>query len=99
ERIDASGLLVTPGFIDPHLHGCGGVDIMDGAYESLNAVSRIVARHGTTAFFPTTVSAPPEVLSAILERLGGLISKPFDGAKPAAPSAAVFATRFTPSMQ
>ena len=41
-RIDASRLLVTPGFIDPHIHGCGGVDVMDGTYESLNAISRII---------------------------------------------------------
>jgi imidazolonepropionase-like amidohydrolase len=27
ERIDASRFLVTPGFIDPHIHGCGGADV------------------------------------------------------------------------
>ena len=30
ERVDASQVLVTPGFIEPHMHGCGGVDVMDG---------------------------------------------------------------------
>src|SRR5438045_4001157 len=52
DRIDASHCVVTPGFIDPHIHGCGGVDVMDGTYESINAVSRILARHGTTSFLP-----------------------------------------------
>ena len=82
ERVDASNLVVTPGFIDPHIHGCGGADVMDGTYESLNVVSRILARHGTTAFLPTTVSAPPDVLTSALEKLGGLMSKNFDGARP-----------------
>jgi N-acetylglucosamine-6-phosphate deacetylase len=80
--VDASRLIVTPGFIDPHIHGCGGVDVMDGSYESLNAVSRIMARHGTTSFLPTTVSSPAPVLTGSIERLGELISKPFDGAQP-----------------
>lgn len=82
ECIDASRLLVTPGFIDPHIHGAGGVDVMDGTHESLNAVSRIVARHGTTSFMPTTVSSPPEVLTSTVEKLGELMSKSFDGARP-----------------
>jgi len=82
ERVVASHMLVTPGFIDPHIHGCGGVDVMDGIYESLNAVSRIVARHGTTSFLPTTVSSPPEVFGAAVEKLGALMSESFDGASP-----------------
>ncbi len=80
--IDASHLLVAPGFIDPHVHGCGGVDVMEGSYESLNAVSRILARHGTTAFLPTTVSSPPDVLSHAVEQLGASLSRKFEGAEP-----------------
>ena len=82
ERVDASQFLVTPGFIEPHIHGCGGVDVMDGTYESLNAISRIVARHGTTSFLPTTVSSPAPNLTQVVERLGSLLSKSFDGAMP-----------------
>ena len=82
ERIDASGLLVTPGFIDSHIHGCGGVDLMEGSYETLNAVSRILVRHGTTSFLPTTVSSPVNVLTSALERLGITLAKSFDGATP-----------------
>jgi N-acetylglucosamine-6-phosphate deacetylase len=82
DTVDASQFIVTPGFIDPHIHGCGGVDVMDGSYETLNAVSRIVARHGTTAFLPTTVSSPVEILNDAVEKLGKVISKTFDGATP-----------------
>jgi N-acetylglucosamine-6-phosphate deacetylase len=81
EQIDASSLIVTPGFIEPHIHGCGGVDVMEGTYDVLNVVSRIVARHGTTSFLATTVSSPPSELTATLERLGALMSRDFDGAQ------------------
>jgi N-acetylglucosamine-6-phosphate deacetylase len=81
-HIDASGLFVTPGFIDPHVHGCGGVDVMDGTYETLNAVSRILVRHGTTSFLPTTVSSPVNVITHALEQLGVTLSKSFNGATP-----------------
>jgi len=82
EQIDASRLLVMPGFIDPHIHGCGGVDVMKGTYESLNAISRILVRHGTTSFLPTTVSSPADVLSRAVEQLGTAISQRYDGAEP-----------------
>jgi N-acetylglucosamine-6-phosphate deacetylase len=82
QTVDASHLIVTPGFIDPHIHGAGGVDVMDGTHESLNAVSRIIARHGTTSFLATTVSSPIGVLTNAVEKLALLAGKPFDGAQP-----------------
>jgi N-acetylglucosamine-6-phosphate deacetylase len=82
ERIDASQMLVTPGFIEPHIHGGGGVDVMDGTYESLNAVSRILPRHGTTSFLATTVSSPSDVLTAAIENIGTHMARSFDGAQP-----------------
>jgi len=81
-RIDASEFLVVPGFIEPHIHGCGGVDVMQGSYEVLNDVSRILVRHGTTSFLPTTVSSPPNVLSDAVQHLGTSMLKSFDGATP-----------------
>lgn len=55
---------------------------MESTHESLNAVSRILVRHGTTSFLPTTVSSPPAVLTNTVEHLGAAISKSFDGAQP-----------------
>jgi N-acetylglucosamine-6-phosphate deacetylase len=82
ERVDALQFVVTPGFIDPHIHGCGGVDLMEGTYEALNAVSRLLVRHGTTSFLPTTVSSPPDVLTQVVEQLGASMSHSVDGAEP-----------------
>jgi N-acetylglucosamine-6-phosphate deacetylase len=82
ERVDAPQMLVTPGFIEPHIHGGGGVDLMDGRYESLNVVSRILPRHGTTSFLATTVSSTPDVLTSAIEKIGKHIAGTFDGAQP-----------------
>jgi N-acetylglucosamine-6-phosphate deacetylase len=82
QRIDATGLMVAPGFIEPHIHGCGSVDLMDGSFEAVNAVSRLVARHGTTAFLPTTVSSAHSALTTAVERLGQSLKRAFDGATP-----------------
>ena len=46
---------ITPGLIDLHLHGAGGYDLMDGTAESVEAVSRTLVRHGTTAYLATSV--------------------------------------------
>jgi N-acetylglucosamine-6-phosphate deacetylase len=82
ERIDARDMVVAPGFIEPHIHGAGGADVMEGSHQSLNSVSRILARHGTTSFLATTVSSPLEILTKAVERLGELMAGSFDGAQP-----------------
>jgi N-acetylglucosamine-6-phosphate deacetylase len=64
-RADTSVPLLLPGFIDTHVHGGGGADTMD-AGEAVATVARTHARHGTTAFLATTMTAPlPEVQAAL----------------------------------
>jgi N-acetylglucosamine-6-phosphate deacetylase len=66
---DGNAPYVLPGFIDLHVHGGGGRDLMEGA-AALAEVARLHARHGTTAWCPTTVTAPPAELEVVLRDLG-----------------------------
>ena len=81
-RIEAGDLIATPGFIDTHIHGSSGVDVMEATWDALNTVSGALASHGTTSFLPTTVSASAEVLGECIGRLGGLQEGEFVGAHP-----------------
>lgn len=52
---------VLPGFVDAHVHGGGGGDVIDGT-DGIRALCRLHARHGTTTLLPTTITRPwPEV--------------------------------------
>ena len=65
--------LLAPGFVDVHIHGAAGHDVMEGTPEALQAVAAFVLQHGTTSFVPTTLSAPTEVLLPSLEGLSRTI--------------------------
>jgi len=56
----ATGMTVIPGFVDIHIHGAGGHDVMEGTPEALRLIGETVARFGTTSFVATTVTASPE---------------------------------------
>jgi N-acetylglucosamine-6-phosphate deacetylase len=60
QEVAAEGQTAVPGFVDVHIHGAGGHDVMEGSEEAMAAVARTVARHGTTSFVATTVTASPE---------------------------------------
>src|ERR1700739_3481483 len=55
-EIDARGKTVVPGFVDVHIHGAGGHDVMEGTREALEIVAATVAAHGTTSIVATTVT-------------------------------------------
>ncbi len=64
EPLDDDGWWV-PGFVDVHVHGGGGGEAMDGV-EGVRALAAAHLPHGTTALFPTTLTAPwPEVLAGL----------------------------------
>jgi N-acetylglucosamine-6-phosphate deacetylase len=56
-EMNAGGKTVVPGFVDVHIHGAGGHDVMEGTREALEIVSATVAARGTTSFVATTVTA------------------------------------------
>ncbi|MDY3002882.1 MAG: N-acetylglucosamine-6-phosphate deacetylase, partial [Christensenella hongkongensis] len=60
EVIDCAGMFLSPGFIDIHLHGGGGADVMDGTEEAVKTVINAHAKHGTTALLPSTLSSTQE---------------------------------------
>ena len=50
--------IVIPGFVDIHIHGAGGHDVMEASARALDKITATVARHGTTSIVATTVTAP-----------------------------------------
>lgn len=65
--IDAKDGFIVPGFIDIHVHGGGGFDVMDGNYEAVKQVAKTHSRFGTTAFLPTTMTmSKNKILKSLL---------------------------------
>jgi len=56
EVIEAKNKFVVPGFINIHVHGGGGSDVMDGNYEAIKQIAITHSHFGTTAFLPTTMT-------------------------------------------
>lgn len=64
---------VLPGFIDLHIHGGGGVDIMQGG-DATRTVARLHARHGTTSLLGTTMTAHAHEIEHALHGLAEAIA-------------------------
>lgn len=58
--LDAGKKIAAPGFIDVHIQGAGGFDILDCSEEAIRTMSQTLARLGTTGFLGTTVVKPTE---------------------------------------
>jgi N-acetylglucosamine-6-phosphate deacetylase len=76
-----SALTILPGFVDLHVHGAAGADIMQGG-DAGAAVARSHARHGTTAMLGTTMTATDNSIRRALSGLAGVIAeRPAGGAR------------------
>jgi N-acetylglucosamine-6-phosphate deacetylase len=74
QEVIANGQTAIPGFVDVHIHGAGGHDVMEGSNEALAAVARTIARHGTTSFVATTVTASPDDICRSVEGIARFIA-------------------------
>ena len=72
--LDFPGMIVAPGFIDIHIHGNAGHDVMETDDSAFQAIGTAMAKHGVTSYLPTTVTAPEDRLLRALEHLGKKIS-------------------------
>jgi N-acetylglucosamine-6-phosphate deacetylase len=71
--VDLEDAVLVPGFIDTHIHGGAGHDVMEADPTALSAVEQLLFQHGVTSYFPTTVTAPLDLTLGALERLAEAI--------------------------
>lgn len=55
EVLDLAGTTLLPGFIDVHIHGAVGVDVMEATSAGLREISSYLASEGVTSWLPTLV--------------------------------------------
>ena len=74
-----SEAILTPTFLDVHIHGAAGHDVMDCSLAGLGEVQRFLARRGTGHYLPTTVTAGIDDTLRALESLAAAIERPTPG--------------------
>jgi N-acetylglucosamine-6-phosphate deacetylase len=77
DRDDAAdsypGAMLVPAYVNIHVHGAVGHDVMEGTPEALHAVGAALAGHGVGAYYPTTVTSSTEETLRALDMIAGVI--------------------------
>jgi N-acetylglucosamine-6-phosphate deacetylase len=75
QHYDLSGYVIVPGFVDVHVHGVDGSDVLD-APDALTKIAAGLPKYGVTAFCPTTVACSAAVLERTLDSVRHLRAQP-----------------------
>jgi N-acetylgalactosamine-6-phosphate deacetylase len=68
--VDLGDLSILPGFLDLHIHGREGADIMDATPEAIETISMSLVKHGVVGFLGTTVTSTWENTLAAFANIG-----------------------------
>jgi N-acetylglucosamine-6-phosphate deacetylase len=80
--LDFSGATLAPAFLDVHIHGAAGHDVMEATPEALIAIGSFLAARGTGSFLATTVTAPLDATLRALSGLAKLVTPSRAGSEP-----------------
>lgn len=83
-EITSTDKTAVPGFVDVHIHGAGGHDVMEASKDAMRAVTTTVARHGTTSIVATTVTASPEQTCQSVAGIANYIARQHENEEPRA---------------
>jgi len=75
EVVEFHDAILAPGFVDIHIHGGAGHDVMNDDTSGARAMDGLLASHGVTSYFPTTVTAPIDMTLSALDRLASRIDQ------------------------
>jgi N-acetylglucosamine-6-phosphate deacetylase len=70
------GATLAPAFLDVHIHGAAGHDVMEARPDALSTIGKFLASRGTGRFLATTVTAPLDATLRSLAGLAKLIAQP-----------------------
>lgn len=68
--IDYSGYQIAPGYVDTHIHGYNGYDVMDNSPLALEEISKGILNTGVTSFLPTTLTDSFEHFLDVCKTIG-----------------------------
>jgi N-acetylglucosamine-6-phosphate deacetylase len=76
--------LLVPSYVNIHVHGAVGHDVMEGTAKALQAIGAALAGHGVGAYYPTTVTSSTEETLRSLDMIARVIEQgaPAEGAAP-----------------
>jgi N-acetylglucosamine-6-phosphate deacetylase len=74
ETLSLGGSTVLPGFIDVHIHGAAGVDVMEASADGLNEISAYLATQGVTGWLATLVPGSDENYASVSAAVGQAMS-------------------------
>jgi len=74
-EIRATDQTAIPGFIDLHIHGAGGHDVMEGTGPALRSITCKVSEYGTTSLVATTVTASTKETLRAIEGIASYIGQ------------------------
>ena len=93
-RYDKRDFSIVPGFIDVHIHGAAGSDVMDASAGALEAITAGVAARGTTSLLATTVTASEEPTCRAAEAVAGWMERAASERAGGIPSAEILGVHF-----
>ncbi len=74
--LDLEGKILSPGFIDLQLNGCGGVLFNDAiTRETLEIMNETNKKYGCTSFLPTLITSPDEKIEEALNLIKNMEDK------------------------
>ncbi len=78
DKIKVGSNFLLPGFIDLHVHGGGGADVMEGE-EAIRVMLKTHAKSGTTSLLATTVTDKTEKLKSVFKDIAKVLKYPKEG--------------------
>lgn len=93
-RHDKRDFSAVPGFIDVHIHGAAGYDVMDSSAEAFAAICARVAARGTTSLLATTVTASEGATCQAVESVAAWMERAKAAPSASRPSAEILGVHF-----
>lgn len=78
--LEGENVYVCPGFIDEHIHGANGSDVMDASKSSLENMAKSLLQEGVTSFLATTMTESKEKILASCRTVKEYMEEEHEGA-------------------
>jgi N-acetylglucosamine-6-phosphate deacetylase len=66
---------LVPAFLNIHVHGAVGHDVMEGTPQALRTIGAALAGHGVGAYYPTTITSSTEETLRALDMIAAVIER------------------------